>query len=88
MPKPYGTEMETPFEKFSPKTDEKSETTADRYSWEIRQSSRGEITIIVTGTADRKAIEHYAAAVAATEVDWCRERFPGSSAQEHLWRRQ
>lgn len=62
-------------ERFAPETTAKGRTTAGGQTWQLRQSKRGEttlvredgdITIIVTGTAPRALIEDYVASLSAT----------------------
>ncbi len=57
-------------EDFSPDTKPKGTTTAGGFTWQLRESSKGEttllredkdITILLTGTAKRAVIEDYAA---------------------------
>ena len=61
-------------ERFAPKTEATGKTTIAGQSWQVRQSNRGEntlvrddddITIIVTGTADLAVIKKYAATLSA-----------------------
>jgi len=61
-------------ERFAPKTEAKGKTTVGGMSWQVRQSDRGEntlvredgdITIILTGTADLAVIKAYAATLTA-----------------------
>lgn len=61
-------------DRFAPETEPKGSTEVAGHTWQLRQSKRGEttlvrdegdITIIVTGTASRKVIEDYAASLTA-----------------------